>query len=260
LSRAQKAGGHQEIEVKLPIADREKLLRQLAGLKAKPSGPRVHEMNTLYDSPDGRLARGGQMARIRVEHLAPPAATAEADKSAKRGAAKSAMRAKSADAKAPFSAVLTYKGPGDSANTRYKVREEHEVRIGNVEVLEGLVKLLGLQPWFRYEKFRTPYVLPRIKGVVLDFDETPVGDFLELEGSPAAIDRAARALRFAKSDYITKSYGRLQMESLHIKGTAASQYEPTPGAGVPDMVFSEGTKTSSARRVRRKRISRRRSS
>ena len=74
LSRAQKAGGHQEIEVKLRIGDREKFLRQLAVLKAEPSGPQVHEMNTLYDSPDGRLARGGQMARIRVERLAERAA------------------------------------------------------------------------------------------------------------------------------------------------------------------------------------------
>ena len=140
------------------------------------------------------------------------------------------------------------------------MREEHEVRIGNVEVLEGLVKLLGLQPWFRYEKYRTPYALPLIKGVVLDFDETPVGDFVELEGARVAIDRAARALGFAKRDYITGSYGRLHMESLHIKGKAASQYEPTPGTGLPDMVFSKAKKASSKGRVRRKRISARRSS
>ena len=62
-----------------------------------------------------------------------------------------------------------------------------------------------MRPTFRYEKFRTAYRLPRSR-LHLDLDETPVGVFLELEGEPRAIDRAARALGFAPSDYIRGTY------------------------------------------------------
>jgi adenylate cyclase class 2 len=40
-------------------------------------------------------------------------------------------------------------------------------------------------------------------------DETPIGLYLELEGSPRWIDRTALRLGFRKADYITASYGRL---------------------------------------------------
>jgi adenylate cyclase class IV len=255
-SGAQQAQSHKEIEVKLHIADKAAFLKRLARLGAEPAGPRVHEMNTLFDTPEGALARGGKMARIRVER----AASRPVDSKVKGKRGKSGDE--NANAKAGSTATLTYKGPpegatGPGSEGPYKVREEHEVRIGNAQVLEGLCRLLGLQPWFRYEKYRSPYVLPGIKGVVLDFDETPVGDYLELEGDRAAIDRSARLLGFTKADYIVKSYGGLFMESLrdkrhaHAKGRrtgrtessfgrgAASQNEPTPESRLPDMLFSK---------------------
>ena len=42
-------------------------------------------------------------------------------------------------------------------------------------------------------------------------DETPIGNFLEIEGSPRWIDRTARALGFFDGDYITRSYGYLYL-------------------------------------------------
>ena len=49
-------------------------MRRLRRLKAKSVVGRVHEMNTLYDTSDGSLARRGQMMRIRVErHVEQPA-------------------------------------------------------------------------------------------------------------------------------------------------------------------------------------------
>src|SRR5579864_5484819 len=59
-----------EIEVKLRIANRRQLLRRLAQLKAKLISARVREMNTLYDTAGGHLARRGQMLRLRVERAA----------------------------------------------------------------------------------------------------------------------------------------------------------------------------------------------
>ena len=37
-------------------------------------------------------------------------------------------------------------------------------------------------------------------------DETPIGDFLEIEGDADGIHRAAAALGFAPADYVTDSY------------------------------------------------------
>jgi len=42
-------------------------------------------------------------------------------------------------------------------------------------------------------------------------DETPIGNFLELEGSPRWIDRTARRLGFSPKDYINRSYGYLYL-------------------------------------------------
>ncbi len=43
-------------------------------------------------------------------------------------------------------------------------------------------------------------------------DETPIGIYLELEGTPAWIDRTARRIGFREEDYITESYGRLYLD------------------------------------------------
>src|SRR5579862_233255 len=67
-AQGQPAG--KEIEIKLRVADKRAMLHRLAALHARPQGPRVHEMNALYDTPDGTLARRGQMLRIRIERLA----------------------------------------------------------------------------------------------------------------------------------------------------------------------------------------------
>jgi adenylate cyclase, class 2 len=42
-------------------------------------------------------------------------------------------------------------------------------------------------------------------------DETPIGNYLELEGPPRWIDQTARLLGFTHADYITRSYGYLYL-------------------------------------------------
>jgi inorganic triphosphatase YgiF len=61
----------QEIEIKLRIENPKSLLRSLKKLGAKPSSPRVYEHNLLFDTPDGGLAKHGQLLRIRTESPAP---------------------------------------------------------------------------------------------------------------------------------------------------------------------------------------------
>jgi len=99
-----------------------------------------------------------------------------------------------------------------------------------------------MRPWFRYEKFRSTFSLPRMKGLKLVLDETPIGVFVELEGKREEIDRAAQLLGFGASDYVTQSYGALFMEKhgLSRRRGGASRVEPTPFSGVPDMLFRRG--------------------
>jgi adenylate cyclase, class 2 len=209
-----------EIEVKLPVADRRGMLRKLSRLKARPATARMHEMNTLYDTPDGALARNGRLLRIRVERRAGRRGDgAQKPETANRGG------------------LLTYKGPrrGQEDEERYKVREEREVRIADPEMLGRILEEIGLRQWFRYEKYRTGYRLPGLRGLVVELDETPIGDFLELEGDRAAIDQAAARLGYGREEYIALSYGALFRES---QGQGAGlETELLPGSGLGDMVF-----------------------
>jgi adenylate cyclase, class 2 len=175
---------HRETEVKLRVEDLACLIGQLQHLGAHSHG-RVLERNTLFDTPDGALRRRSRLLRLRIET---PAA------SALLGAGLAG-------------AWLTSKQPGPpSAPASYKQSLEAEAAIAARRDWSAHLRALGFRPAFRYEKFRTRF---RLGHLHLDLDETPVGNFLELEGLPAAIDRAARALGYSGRDYIRATYGEL---------------------------------------------------
>ena len=237
-----------EIEIKLRVADRDALRETLARLKAQPTRARVHEMNTLYDTRDGALARRGQMIRVRVER--------EVGGPGKFGR----TPGKDADKRV----TLTYKGPVKDHEARerrkvrgsgraahgggnryrsagpYKVREEREVRASDERAIAEILGALGLAPRFRYEKYRSTYRLPGIAHVVVELDETPIGDFLELEGRRKAIDRAASRLGFGRADYITESYGALYARNCAEAGRAVFQNEPGGPVRAAAMLFRNG--------------------
>lgn len=208
-----------EIEIKLQIGNPKKFLKTLAKVGAKAVAARVHEQNLLFDTPDGGLAKHGQLLRIRTET---PAAAGKGKK--KRGAKKG-----------PERYLLTFKSPPEqmaivpaeaARNRRHKVREELETVLTDPLALQKIFEGLGLRGWFRYEKYRTPYKLPGryawAKELLIDFDETPIGTFVELEGPHEAIDRAARVLGFHPRDFITKNYLVLYVEECKRKGVGAS--------------------------------------
>src|SRR5216110_3729112 len=59
-----------EREIKLRVADGKALKKALGRLRAKPVGTgsgRVHEWNVIFDTPQGGLAKHGQLLRIRKE-------------------------------------------------------------------------------------------------------------------------------------------------------------------------------------------------
>ena len=238
-----------EIEVKLRVADRRQVLRQLARLGAELIGARVHEMNTLYDTAEGDLARRGRMLRVRLER------PASRSKSSGRieGRIQRKIRKGRAGEASGFSALLTFKGPVETSRRgakratekigkkerapAYKIREEHEIRVSDQEEVGRIIEGLGFRPCFRYEKFRTTYRLRGIRNLKLEVDETPIGLFLELEGPGRKIDRAAARLGFGRAEYITKSYGALFMEERGVGRGTSSHEELTSFSRWPDMLF-----------------------
>jgi adenylate cyclase class 2 len=120
--------------------------------------------------------------------------------------------------------LLTYKGP--EAIGKYKDREELEVEVSDPHKMGEMLARLDFVPKFRYEKFRAEYCRPGEAGAAM-LDETPIGVYLELEGAPGWIDRNARRLGFAESDYSTASYLGLYAD-----------YCRTHGLRVTNMTFS----------------------
>jgi adenylate cyclase class 2 len=204
-----------EIEIKLRIPSPKSFLRELAKLGAKPLSPRVHEHNLIFDTPDGGLAKHGQLLRIRTETPAP---------AGKKPTPKSASSRY----------LLTFKSPPEQLaiipaivpDRRHKVREELETALTDASMLQKIFEGLGLRGWFRYEKYRTPYRLPArfkwAKDLILDFDETPIGTFVELEGPGHAIDQAARQLGFSPGDYMLKNYLVLYLDDCKRQGIQPS--------------------------------------
>jgi adenylate cyclase, class 2 len=116
--------------------------------------------------------------------------------------------------------VITWKGRDETGP--YKRRRELESTVGSIETLGQILAQLGLQPVFRYEKYRTEFAHPRNGGAVVTLDETPIGDFLELEGPGEWIDDTARRLGFARQDYVLDSYARLYVADCERRGVEPS--------------------------------------
>jgi len=99
---------------------------------------------------------------------------------------------------------ITWKGPVQPSVV--KVREELETPVGDGDILLRLLAELGFTPWFRYQKYREEFAL---EDVVIAVDETPVGTFIELEGSEAGIASMAARLGRTTADYVLDSYRTL---------------------------------------------------
>ena len=176
-----------EIEIKLKLPEnlteiRRRLREEGFGVSKK----RIHETNAVFDTPGSALRQEGKLLRLR---------------------------------RVGRSSILTFKGPPKPG--KHKSREELETDIPDALALEKILSRLGYNPTFRYEKFRTELEQAGENGVVT-LDETPIGNFLEIEGAPRWIDRTAKALEFSPREYITKSYG-----TLYVDYCAAHGIQPT---------------------------------
>lgn len=109
---------------------------------------------------------------------------------------------------------LTFKGPVQP--DAMKVREEIETIIGDGEVVRRVFEELGLRVWFRYEKYREEF---SHQDVIVAIDETPVGVFVEIEGSEDGITEMTGLLGRTPQDYILHSYYALFQMHRDASGT-----------------------------------------
>ncbi|PYT54747.1 MAG: adenylate cyclase [Acidobacteria bacterium] len=162
---------NKEVEIKFRISDLRDLTRRLRKEGFQLRTPRTHEMNTLYDLPSNPLRRRGDLLRLR---------------------------------KYGSEWVLTHKAKGRDG--RHKTRAETETKVADGKQMEGILQALGYLPTFRYEKFRAEWEGGKGHVVV---DETPIGNFGEIEGPARWIDETAGRLGIQRSDYITDTYAGL---------------------------------------------------
>jgi len=162
---------HNEVEIKFRVADLADLTRRLRAAKFRLATPRMHEMNALYDLPGQPLRRRGQLLRLR---------------------------------KYGTKWLLTHKSKGTAG--RHKTRKEIETNVIDGDALDAILRALGYRATFRYEKFRAEW--RGAQGHVV-LDETPIGNFGEVEGPPRWIDRTAKSLGILPDQYITDTYAGL---------------------------------------------------
>jgi adenylate cyclase class 2 len=164
-----------ETEIKFRVDDLAGLTRRLEAAGFTLQTPRTFESNVLYDTPDREMRARTEILRIRSY--------------AGRW-------------------TVTHKrlpdvGPGEDT---HKHRMENETEVADGAVLEEIFLSLGLVAAFRYEKWRAEWTDGEGHCVI---DETPIGNYAELEGKPEWIDRTAARLCIDPAQYIILSYGRL---------------------------------------------------
>jgi adenylate cyclase, class 2 len=167
---------NREIEIKFKIEELEALTEGLGRSGFRMVTPRTHEMNTLYDLPSEVLRRRGALLRVRQYGQ---------------------------------KWTVTYKDKSKVRPGRHKSRREIETPVEDGQALAGILQALGFKPNFAYEKFRTEWSDETGHVVV---DETPIGDFAEIEGPPQWIDGVAKCLGISREQYITASYVELFLQ------------------------------------------------
>jgi adenylate cyclase class 2 len=162
---------NKEVEIKFRVDEVRALARRLRAAGFRQVTPRTRERNTLYDLPGRVLQKRGEVLRLR---------------------------------KYGNEWLLTHKAKGKVG--RHKARVETETKIANGDKLEKILRSLGYEPAFRYEKFRAEWSDGKGHVVV---DVTPIGSFGEIEGPARWIDRTAQLLGIDRNSYITQSYVEL---------------------------------------------------
>jgi len=182
-----------EIELKFPVTDPIALQASLPHLGFHLVTPRTFEHNTLYDALSRDLRAKRQILRLRE-----------------------------------YGGIytLTHKRIGDSGeSSRYKIRIETETTVSDPHAMAEIFHQLGYTPAFIYEKYRSEWshvIDPNSDSLAhLVIDETPIGNYAELEGPTDWIDRTLAELNVDPATCLTDSYGKLFLEWKQLTGSPA---------------------------------------
>jgi len=176
---------NREIEIKFQVADLRALARKLLAAGFRVVTRRTHEMNTLYDLPGQVLRNRHELLRLRQ-----------------------------------YGSEWTMTHKAGKKAGRHSSRQELETSVSDGKQMGLILRALGYAPSFRYEKFRAEWTDGKGHVVV---DETPIGNFCEVEGAPRWIDATADQLGVGCEAYITKNYATLFKEWKRVTGSRAPE-------------------------------------
>jgi adenylate cyclase, class 2 len=153
----------------------------MTALKPEILSARHFEDNMLFDFPDRRLSFSQCLLRVRLtEKLS----------------------------------YLTFKGPARQDGI-FKTREELEAGLDNGPAVIQVLNRIGMHVCFQYQKYRQEFELD---GVHVAIDETPIGNYVELEGAEEGIRNLALKVGIAESQFLRSSYYSLYVEHCQAKG------------------------------------------
>jgi len=136
------------------------------------------ETNTLLDTADESLRRGGRVLRLRTF----PGGEAR----------------------------LTFKGPA-TYRDGVKSRQESEVPVGDGTAMLRILAGLGYQPSLEYRKSRETW---QLDDALVMLDTLDFGRFVEIEGDDAQVRRIAGHLGLAMEQAVEKGYPALMRAHL----------------------------------------------
>jgi adenylate cyclase, class 2 len=196
-----------ETEVKLYVPDLHAVEMRLQALGATLTAARVFERNVRYDDAEHQMDANDIVLRLRQDDRV----------------------------------RLTYKDPPNaSTESGIYSRFEAEVEVSDFDTMAMILNKLGYVAYMVYEKYRTTYTLDDAEIVL---DEMPYGNFVEIEGEAATIERLIEQLGLANAPRFGASYAGLfdrvrQSLGLTFNDLTFKNFE---GIDVPERAFKNPT-------------------
>ena len=167
-----------EIEIKFGVKNLDETRLRLKKLGARLVWKGVEE-SRFFDTPTNDLRKKGQVIRLRKNEN--------------------------------YKNTLTIKISSAEDGKRYKIKNELEITIDNINTAQKILRSLGFtKEFFRYKKHREHWELSHAS---IELDKTRGGCFVEIEASKQTIGRLAKKLDLDWAQSTTKGYVSILKES-----------------------------------------------
>ena len=190
----QESSGSREIEAKVPVADLAVVRARLDECGARKTAD-AREHNVVFDTRERGLLEADCLLRLRRHN----------------------------------GTVLTFKGPREGPQAAIKGRGEFEVEVSSFDTCASILKALGFEPTWIYEKEREKWSLD---DAVVMLDTLPrLGSFVEVEApGEGRVRRILDILGLSQESCEVRTYAEILADYVEERG------EP-----FTDLVFEEKT-------------------